>query len=179
MLERRGLLLHPWQSSAANLAVRECNVTDAFSEEALGVVRQSCVPVWSLMPFWTQRTFQVYEHPDESLVLTMFAPGAFWQPWNIYDAEENQIAGIRGSVLFDYLGRFSGFVESRNSSMQRIILTRERYELAEWSGSENETRLLFRESTDEDPFLRMAILGMTLVLAERYNKQPGNRSSID
>jgi hypothetical protein len=114
---------------------------------------------------WFERSVhEVLEGEDESLLFTLRGPVGFWKPWQIDDAEENRVASISGKMIFDQQAQFQAYLES-NADGDGLLLDRNRMELGRIRKNEEGTLLVFHPITDNDPFLRMALLGAALVLA--------------
>jgi hypothetical protein len=157
MLEHRGLVLGPWSGEPRQRPVR-----DADGGELLGFVRGRAARGW-LQRLLHSRTLQVFETEDLSLLLTLHRPGGWLWAWQLDDADDRAVATIRGVTVRDVNGFCLAVGERRDEGGMRFLSPRGG-EVAAWAPAAGGVCLTFNaEATN--PFLRMALLAATLVLA--------------
>ena len=157
MLEQRGLVLGAWAGDGP----RRRPVCDADGGEALGFVSDRGSRGWRR---WLGvRTFEVFETEDVSLLLTLSRPAGWLWAWQVDDADGRRVASLRGVTLRDANGYCLAVAEGRDEGGMRYVNPRG-VEVGGWAAAPEGVCLTFSpEATN--PFLRMALLAATLVLA--------------
>jgi hypothetical protein len=157
MLEQRGLVLGPWTAEPRQRPVR-----DADTGEALGFVRCRPTHGW-LQWLLNAQTLQVFETEDASLLLTLHRPSGWVRAWQLDDADGRAVATVSGVTLRDANGFCLAVAERRDEGGLRYVNGRG-VEVGACAAAAGGVCLTFSpEATN--PFLRMALLAATLILA--------------
>jgi hypothetical protein len=157
MLESTRLSLEGWCHETNGRPTRR--VIDASTRAPLGIVRSVSLRRSWLAPLQSYR-LEVLETEDEAQLMTVVRTWGLFRLWDLYDAEDNRIGSIYPPVLLDREGLRRGYLElPRNKILGVSGAT-----LADFDVDGQRLELRFAAGLDDDPYLRMLLLGGVLTL---------------
>jgi len=174
MLEQMSLLLRPWNTAPS----AEPPGTDFKSVlqptgllrpivdgtgVTVGFVRQPrpWAPRW--LRCLSQRTLEVYESPDGSLVFALWRGWGWPAGWHVVDADEHAVGTVRGRAILDRFGHFLAALEPAEAGGRGRFLALQGRELGEYALEREGTRVTFAPALEGNPFAKMMLLGAVLV----------------
>ncbi len=162
MLEKRTLLLRPWEATPAPGRV----ILDARGGAALGFARWGPVPRFAWLRWLYPSVLAVYESDDEPLLCTV---RSFWplsRCWEVRDADEHAVGTFSRQLIADPYGRVVARVEAGPDGLPGRFLGPADQELATAERGDGGTVLKFTREVEGEPFVKMLLLAATLVLGE-------------
>jgi hypothetical protein len=164
MLELPALHIEPWQPALAAVPGRACwhrTILDQQGGRAVGVVLWQQSVSWKWLRFLWVPFFAVHESDDEPL---LFTARRVWSPrpsWEVNDAEQHCVGGLRPPWVVDAEGRTIARIERAAGATGTIFRGPGGEELASLQG--NEERLLrFGCGVAAEPFVKMLLLAAAL-----------------
>jgi hypothetical protein len=159
MLEQPTLLLHPWSPASAPGPTRA--ITDPTDGRLLGTVRWTVPPARSWFGWLRRPTLAVHESEDEPLVFTVRRLWSLAPRWEVSDADGHPVAILRRDWILTCFGDCLAWIQRESSHVARFCGPDGR-EVAQWHLSGGTQRLVFGLDIQEEPFIKMAVLGLVV-----------------
>jgi len=166
MLEQTSLLLRPWNTAPSGKAVGCARAVEDGSGTTIGFVRETPAraPLW--LRWLAEKSLQVYEEPDQSLVFALRRGWGWPGRWHVVDADERLIGTVRGRALLDGFGILLGVIEPPDVRGRGRFVAIQGRELGEYAVESAGTRVTFASEMEGNPFAKMMLLGAVLVSGE-------------
>jgi hypothetical protein len=125
---------------------------------------------------WLARpALEIHESEDESLLFTLYRPWLHLRAWEVIDAEDHLVGGMRKNRVLDRFGRVLAVAASLPEKGSFQLRSADGLELAELLTTERAACLHFALDLAGNPFAKMLLLACALVLTNDQRRGSANR----
>jgi hypothetical protein len=109
---------------------------------------------------------EIHELEDESLLFTLLRPWFHLRAWEVFDAEEHLVGGMKRDFVLDCFGRMIARAAPLADGAGQRFLGPHEDELGTLVSSETGSRLEFAVAVAGNPFAKMLLLAGALALTD-------------
>jgi hypothetical protein len=138
---------------------RRRDIVTPDSEQTVGFVRcRRPRFAWLTRPTW-----EIYETPDASMLLTLKRPWLWWRFWEVLEADQRLVGMIYHQDLLDGSGHRLAVIQQTPGEAHGRFVAAAKQELGAFT-RQADGGLLLAFDPAVDPFTRMTLLGAALTL---------------